>query len=135
MRSSILALLALVTAAGAADARPDPAVRGEADLAKALRGRIAGKPVNCIPLTGTDGPQIYAGTALVYRVNANTLYVNRPANARTLRNDDLPVVRVFGGQLCRRDQVRLLDRLSRIPRGFILLGDFVPYRLPSKTKG
>ena len=33
-----------------------------------------------------------------------------------------------GPQLCRTDSLQLLDRTSRIPRGFVVLGDFVPYK-------
>lgn len=113
--------------AGAADKR---AARGEAQLAKALTGRVAGKPVRCLPLTSIQGSEIYEGTAIVYRGGRNTLYVNRTRDPRFLRRDDIPVVRVFGSQLCQLDSMRLLDRSTRFPHGFAVLGDFVPYTKP-----
>jgi hypothetical protein len=124
--------------AGAADkagATDKGAQRGQAGLAKALAGRVAGKPVRCISLQQLDGPQIYEGTAIVYRVGRKTLYVNRTRDPRFLHTDSIPIVRVFGSQLCQLDSMRLLDRSTRIPRGFAVLGEFVPYTLPDRPKG
>ena len=75
--------------------------------------------------------QVIDGTAIVYRVGGR-LYVNRPEiGADSLDNDDILVTRTTTDQLCRIDTVRLIDRTSRIPRGFVGLGDFVPYTKPS----
>jgi hypothetical protein len=124
------AFLAAALMAGSACAATSPTVaqRGEADLAKAISGRVAGEPVRCLPLRGNDSAEVYGGTAIVYRGIGNTLFVNRPDGANMLHRDDIPVQRVFGSQVCRGDQVRLLDRLTRYPRGFVRLTEFVPYR-------
>jgi hypothetical protein len=100
---------------------------GENDLAKALVGRSAGKPVDCISLRAANSSQIIDGTAIVYRVGS-VLYVNRPrSGASSLVDDDILVTRTTGSQLCRLDTVRLMDRSSRIQSGFVSLGQFVPY--------
>jgi hypothetical protein len=124
------ALLAIVLVSGAADAAlsPKAAQRGEAELAKVIKGRVAGKPVRCLPLRGNDQVEVYGGTAIVYRGVGSTLFVNRPDGADMLHRDDIPVQRVFGAQVCRGDQVRLVDRLTRQPRSFVRLAEFVPYR-------
>jgi hypothetical protein len=99
----------------------------DVQLQKALAGRVAGKPVNCISLSGTDGSQIIDGKAIIYRVGGK-LYVNEPrSGAETLRDDDILVTRTFGSQLCSIDTVRLIDRGSRFAHGFVSLGQFTPY--------
>lgn len=100
---------------------------GEAALAKAIAGRIAGKPVSCLNQPTVRSSQVIDGTAIVYEVGS-TLYVNRPRiGAESLDNDDILVSRTTGSQLCSLDSIRLLDNASRIERGFVTLGDFVPY--------
>jgi len=108
------------------------AARGETKLSKALEGRVAGKPVRCLNLRDIRSSEIIDGTAIVYRVGANRLYVNRPSGHESLDSDDILVTRTFGSQLCSIDTVRLLDRTSRFYRGFVGLGDFVPYTKAAK---
>ena len=120
-----LMLLAAVTLANPAIAarRDAPDVQ----LQKMLVGRVAGKPVNCISLSGSNSSEIIDGKAIVYRVGSR-LYVNEPrSGAQSLHRDDILVTRTTGSQLCSIDTVRLIDRGSRFPRGFVSLGQFVPY--------
>jgi len=130
MRSSYPLIAAALIAAGLAG----PAVARHQDpadvLADALKGRVAGKPVDCIDLPRTGGSQIIDGTAIVYNVGS-TLYVNRPNGADSLRSDDVLVTKTFGSQLCRMDSVRLFDSASRMQRGFVSLNEFVPYKRAS----
>ena len=131
MRAVPFCLIALaVTAASPAFARQSTHERGEAELAKQLSGLVPGKPVHCISRAQSEGSTIIDGTAIVYRGIGRTLYVNRPNGAEMLREDDIPVQYVYGSQLCRMDQVKLLDRSTRMERGFANLGDFVPYTKP-----
>jgi hypothetical protein len=103
--------------------------RGEAELDRALAGRVAGEPVNCISLHGATSSQVIDGTAIVYRVGS-TLYVNRPrSGAESLDRDDTMINRLFGdSRLCNTDAVRTVDLHSGFMTGVVLLGDFVPYR-------
>ncbi|WP_298280412.1 MULTISPECIES: hypothetical protein [Alphaproteobacteria] len=110
----------------AASARLTP----DAELDKLLAGRVAGKPVECLSLPNVTGNTIVEGRAIVYRVGTR-LYVNVPPDgARQLHRDDIIVTRTFGTNLCRRDVIRLLDRTSTIPHGFVSLGRVVPYTKP-----
>ena len=121
-----LMLLAAVTLANPAIAarRDAPDVQ----LQKMLVGRVAGKPVNCISLSGSNSSEIIDGKAIVYRVGSR-LYVNEPrSGAQSLHRDDILITRTIGSQLCSIDTVRLIDRGSRFPRGFVSLGQFVPYK-------
>jgi hypothetical protein len=108
--------------------------RGEAELARVLGGRVPGKPVDCIDLRSAGSSHIIDRTAIVYG-SGGTLYVNRPrSGAPSLDSDDILVTRTSGSQLCSLDTVRLVDRGSRIPSGFIALDKFVPYARPRNRR-
>lgn len=122
----ILGSMLLATPAFASDNS-----RGEAELERAIAGRVAGEPVNCISLRGSTSSQIIDGTAIVYRIGS-TVYVNRPrSGAESLDRDDTMINRFFGdSRLCNTDAVRTVDLHSGFMTGVVLLGDFVPYRRP-----
>lgn len=130
MRNLISVFLGVALVAGAAPAIADsPAIsRGEAKLAKTLEGRQAGKPVNCLNTYDILSSQIVDRTAIVYRAPGNKIYVNRPEIGReSLRSDDVMVTKLYGARLCSIDTVDLYDSSSRMPRGVVGLGKFVPY--------
>src|SRR5689334_8314312 len=118
--ATLLLSAALAAPAGALE-RDDP----DTQLAKLLEGRVAGAPVTCINASAATSTQIVEGKAIVYGIGS-TLYVNRPrGGGSALRDDDILVTRQYGSQLCRMDNVRLLDRNVRVPRGFVVLDSFV----------
>jgi hypothetical protein len=121
---------ALIGAAMPAIAAQRDNKAGEAALAKAIAGRVAGKPVSCINQPRVRSSQVIDGTAIVYDVGG-TLYVNRPRiGAESLDDDDILVSRTVSTQLCSLDTIRLVDNASRIDRGFVTLDEFVPYTKP-----
>lgn len=102
---------------------------GQAELAEAIKGRVTGKPVDCIPLTLMQSTRIIDGTAIIYKASSNVMYVNRPrSGAESLDNSDILVSSPTGSQLCSIDIVHLVDRASHFQTGFVGLGEFVPYR-------
>jgi len=124
MKTLLLPLALLAAAVPAAAQRGDP----EARLARLVEGRTAGEPVDCIDLDRTGSTRIIDDTAIVFEV-AGTLYVNRPrAGAGSLDSWHIVLTRSFSSRLCNTDEVQLLDGSTRSWRGFVLLGDFVPYR-------
>ena len=118
---------ALLCGAGMAEARTR--LTPEQQLAKILDGRVAGRPVNCINLRNMQSTQIVDKTAIVYR-DGRTLYVNRPAYADSLNDNDILVTRTYSSNLCSIDTVDLVDRGARFQRGFVSLSEFVPYTKP-----
>jgi hypothetical protein len=115
--------LALV--AGSAQAVP---IDREAELARALEGRVAGAPVDCIDMHRVHSSRIVPGTAILYDTGG-ILYVNRPrAGAESLNHWDIQVNRLWTSQLCSIDTVELIDQGSRMFSGTVFLGEFVPYR-------
>ncbi|MBT2188802.1 hypothetical protein [Sphingobium nicotianae] len=107
--------------------------KGEAALAKALAGRVAGKPVSCINLRDIRSTTIIDGTAILYYAGS-TIYVNRPADPGSLDDDDVMVTKTSLSQLCNVDVVHLVDRSTRFPSGFVNLSKFVPYTKPGKAR-
>jgi hypothetical protein len=123
----ILPLLAASLFIGAASAQADPVDR-EAQLERALEGRVAGEPVDCINLHRVRGTRIIPDTAIIYEVG-NVLYVNRPrAGARSLDEMDTLVSRPFNNRLCSVDTIQLYDTSARMTHGVVFLDEFVPYR-------
>jgi len=124
---SRLILGAALTAASITPALAGSRLSPEAKLDKLIGDRVAGEPVSCINLRDIQSSQIIDGTAIVYRVGSR-LYVNHPrSGARWLDDDDILATRTITSQLCRIDAVTLIDRTARFQRGFVILGDFVPY--------
>lgn len=125
-----LAVLAAVALAGcSANAASDPGKDGE-ELNKALAGRVAGTPKACIGVTSGDGPMII-GQTLLYREGRRLWRTEPVGGCPGLNGDPILVVEVHGGQLCRNDRFRTLDRASTlIPGPYCRFGDFTPYEKP-----
>ena len=105
-----------------------PRLTPEAEMARALEGRVAGEPVDCIFLRNVRSSRIIDDTAILYDAGG-TIYVNRPrAGGESLDRWDTLVTRTHSSQLCRVDVVHLYDSASRMQTGIVFLGDFVPYR-------
>jgi hypothetical protein len=122
-----LSVAALSLGATAVTAEARPRETGQQQLDRLLEGRVAGKPVSCLPAFANDQVRIIDRTALVYG-SGSTIYVNRPRDPSNLDDDDILVSRRFGNQVCKLDMVRLHDRGTQTFSGFVNLEDFVPYR-------
>ena len=121
---------ALVLTGAAADAKPR--LTGEEQLAKLLDGRVAGKPVMCINTRNSGSSTVIDKTAIVYG-SGRTLYVQRPRiGAESLSSNDILVTVLPISQLCSVDTIQLRDRVNFFWRGFVGLGEFVPYTRPPK---
>jgi len=130
----IVALVAAVAIiAGAAVAHARPKLTGEQELAEMLKGRVPGKPVDCINLTWVGSSTVIDKTAIVYQ-QGSTYFVQRPrVGAESLDSDEVLVTRLTSGELCSVDTVQLHDRTSGFWRGFVGLDRFVPYTRPPKV--
>ena len=126
--TAILAGLALVGIAPA-QAEGDRATRAAAELAKAIEGRTAGEPVDCLNLRDIRSTRIIDRTAILYETAGGTIYVNKPeGGAYSLDKFDVLVTDTRSSRLCDLDIVRLYDTAARMQIGFVNLGEFVPYR-------
>ena len=123
-----LPIIAASVALAAGTAGAAPRLAPEERLARALEGRTAGAPVDCIWLRNVRSSRIIDKTAILYDAGG-TIYVNRPRNgAESLDRDDTLVTKLHSSQLCSIDVVNLYDSGSRMQRGVVFLGPFVPYR-------
>jgi hypothetical protein len=120
---SLAAAALLVTGISAAAKPADP----EAKLARLLKDRVPGTPVNCIDFHRVRSSTIVDRTAIVYDAGS-TLYVNRPtAGLNSLDGWDYLVSSPSVSQICNVDIVRLVDKNTHIENGSVSLGQFVPY--------
>ncbi len=129
----ILVASAMLLSAGALQAKTnrDP----EAQLVKIIAARRAGNPTNCIDQHQIASLQIISRTAIVYRMNNGTIYVNRPTSgASSLQRDDVLVTDTHSPRLCNVDIVKLYDNSSHMTNGSVGLGKFVPYPSPPLGK-
>lgn len=127
MRNILASLAALSLIATAAQAAPRQTP--EEKLAKALEGREAGKPVDCIYQRDIRSSRIFERTAILYELNNGTYYLNRPdGGASSLSWGDVLVTDTRSSQLCSIDVVHLYDTHPWMQSGFVNLGKFVPYK-------
>ena len=135
MRTLITAAIgAVVLAATPAAAGSRESLPPEARLAKAIEGRVQGKPVDCLFQHDIRSTQIIDRTAIIYDVGGGKLYVNRPDSGENfLRNGDVMVTNTHSDQLCSVDIVRMFDNSLWMQVGTIGLGKFVPYTKAKDT--
>lgn len=127
----MITALVLLASATAATAKSVPPLkpRDAQKLEKALSGKTAGEPVNCIQRDLLNDLQPVGDGILLYKVGSKLTYRNDlSGQCQGLSFDSVPVFQTFGGNYCKGDFVRIVDRLSGNLRGSCVLGPFVPYR-------
>ncbi len=127
MRIMLLAPLALVACATTADST----AASDAELARALEGRVAGPPQRCLDDFRRTNPQIIGDRTLLYRESGRRIWVNTlPEACPGLSSDRIPVFKIYGSQVCKGDIFETIDRSAGFRGGSCRLGDFVPYEKP-----
>lgn len=128
--------LTLLAACVDVDSTPMPLTEKQsALLAKELKDKVAGKPVNCISDFNAVNMTRISDSILLYRVSGRLVYKNtlRYTCPGIARDTDIIVSEQFGSQKCRGDLIRLVDRTSGIPGAVCSLGEFVPYRAENSS--
>lgn len=128
--------LTLVAACGPVDSTPAPLTEKQsALLTKELNGKVAGAPINCISDYNANNIIRVSDNVLLYRVSSRLVYRNnlRSTCSGLARDNDIIVTEQFGGQKCRGDIIRLIDRTSGMTGGVCSLGQFTPYRAEKKA--
>ncbi len=128
MRAALIPAIVAALLGTAVLAKPNDSQ--EAKLDKALAGRVAGKPVDCIQLRDIDSSQIFDQTAVLYKMRGGDYYLNRPKGAQSLHWTSILVTDTHTSQLCDIDIVRLVEQGTRMDAGFLNLDKFVPYPRP-----
>ena len=127
---SAAALLASCTTAPGQETRSP---RAQRELADALAGRVAGKPVTCLPNYRADNMQIIDDWTILFR-DGRTIYLQNPRGGcpgiGNRRN--VLVTRLFGTtQLCSGDISHLVDPSTGMQGGACVFSEFVPYTRPA----
>ena len=123
MRIALVLCLAALAVAPAAAKRDDP----ETQLAKALAGRTAGKPTDCITQLRSNDSTTIPGVGIIYQIGS-TRYLNRfEGGCPILRQDTGIITRTPTSQLCRGDIVQVRDFVVGITYGSCSFGQFTPY--------
>lgn len=123
----VIGALALAGCAASAEPQSRAQERAANELAKALDGRVAGTPQDCISAMGADGPQIIDRRTMLYRQGRKVWRNDLPESCPGLDEDDLLIVEIWGSQLCRNDRFHAQERTSIIPGPSCRLGKFTPY--------
>lgn len=97
-----------------------------AELADALKGRVAEPPQRCINASSLEAPRII-GETLVYRQGGRLFVTRAEGGCPSLIGDPLLITEIYGGNLCRNDRFRTVPRGTSIPGPTCRFGDFVPY--------
>ncbi len=129
-------VLSACAASGVREANADALTPDQvALLERNLGGKVAGRPVSCIPSHASGQTIRVSDDILLYRVSGNLVYKNelRGGCPGLARNDDIIVSRVFGSGPCRGDILNLVDRSSGISGPSCVLGEFTPYRTVRPT--
>ena len=124
-----LSAVMILAACTTATSQPGRSAQAEADLTKALAGRVAGAPIKCIPTYRADDMDIIDDWTILFK-DGSTTYVQTPrggcsgiaAHRNVLVSRPMP-----SSQLCSGDIQHLFDPVSRIGGGSCVFGDFVPY--------
>ena len=128
--AAVLAVSGLAACAGQ-EMAPDRDPRGEMRLAQALAGKVAGRPVSCLPNYRTNQMEVIDRDTIVYR-DGRTSYVqhtNGHCYPNGPRGGYALVTRSFGTTaLCRGDIAQVVDTASRTFAGSCSFNEFIPYR-------
>lgn len=124
-----LSAAAMLAACSTAPVEPTRSARAQKELADALAGRVAGKPVSCLPNYRANDMQIIDDWTILFR-DGRTIYVQNPRGGcpgiGNRRN--VLVTRLWGtNQLCSGDISHLVDPASGIGGGACVFSEFVPY--------
>ena len=118
--------LVAAAAAGCAGTGAEPQA-GEDVLSRALAGRTAGPPRNCVPIESGRSLTVVERGMILYG-SGRTIWLARLRDpCPSLRRLDTLIVEPMGSQYCRGDQIRSIDPVSRIPGPVCMIDSFVPY--------
>ncbi len=129
MRTLLTIAAGLALSACAANPEYEASRKAEAsrDLGKALEGRTAGTPQDCITPNGLSGPQIIDSRTILYTGGGRIWRVDLPEACPALGPFSTMIVEIRGSQLCSIDMFRVIDAGTSIPSGYCRFGKFTPY--------
>lgn len=130
-----IALLLIGAALGSCSTAPQPgrSAKAEAHFQKLLAGKVAGKPLSCLPTFRSSDMVVIDEQTIAFRDGSRRVWVTNLENGcSNLGSGHYALVtKTFGGMgLCRGDIARVADLTNGITVGSCVFGDFVPYMKP-----
>lgn len=117
-------------------AGPEPRnLRAENDLYQALAGKVAGRPVDCLPTYRSSDMQVIDDNTILFRDGRRT-YVQAPRGGCSPIGSGhyTLVTHSYGGSgLCRGDIAQVVDLQNGFTVGSCSLDEFVPFERPRRT--
>jgi hypothetical protein len=129
--SALISMSAMACTASDVESTAAPLTSKQAALLESnLKGRTAGKPVNCVNNSSTDNLIRVSDSILLSRGPGSTVYVNnlRSACPGLARDNDIMVIETHGSGYCQGDLIRLVDRSTGMQGPVCSFGEFTPYR-------
>jgi hypothetical protein len=115
---------------------PQPrSLRAENELHRALDGKVAGRPIDCLQSRTSGDMQIIDDNTILFR-EGRRIYVQAPrGGCAPLGSGTYTLVtHSYGGMgLCRGDIVRVFDLQGGFEVGSCSLNEFVPFERPGRS--
>ena len=133
---SLLLLLPLASCGLASGGEAPRTERAQTRLTRALDGKVAGAPQRCLPAFDRFDLEIVDSNTILYKSGRNLVYRNDPEGGCGGLDPTRIIVTnpVGGGQACRGDIIRVVDRTGGFQVGSCAFSDFVPYRVPGSKR-
>lgn len=134
MRSfSILVATAIL--ASCTTALPGPPMRsanGQRTLDTLLAGKVAGRPLDCLPSYNVTNSSTIDGRTIVFDRPGSAYVIHLTPGCEMIETGRYALLsRQFGGTgLCRGDIQQVIDTVSRINTGSCTVAEIVPYTRP-----
>ena len=128
-------MIASVALAGCGTmAPPEPrTAKQEIQLRKALAGKVAGKPVDCLPSFSQSNMEVVDDNTILFHDGRNRVFVQSPrGGCSPLGSGGYTLVTTLRGSssLCRGDISRVVDLSAGMTAGSCSMDSFIPYVKP-----
>jgi hypothetical protein len=112
--------------------QPTRSAKAQEQYDQLLAGKVAGKPVSCLPTFNQNDMVVIDEQTIAFRQGRGRVYVNHmQGGCNNLGGTYALVTKQFGNaELCRGDIGQVVDLQNHFTVGSCVFGDFVPYSKP-----
>ena len=131
---AILSLTAALTACAAPEPY-HPSPRTQQQLGLLLNGKVAGRPISCLPNYNANDMQVIDGRNVAFKLGSRTVYMmHLSAGCELLGNGGYALVtKQLGGMgMCQGDIAHVFDTTSRFTVGSCGIESITPYTTPGR---
>ena len=126
-------VVTLIAACAGQPMGPDRNPNGEARLAQALAGKVAGAPMTCLPNFRGNNMEVIDSDTILFHDGGTTYVQNTNGGCYPRGNTAgyaLVTNQIGGGGNCRGNIARVVDTTTRTLVATCTFNDFIPYRRP-----